>query len=132
MQQLSHQLAKVKRLISEEDTLAARAAVDNTLSTYFNVTVAELLIDPTALFLARFNESQKQPEALSLLADFLEEAAYLSEVPTEKKALYTHILHLYEALEQQHHVVSFAHLSKRKWLLQEIAGTDPESDQDFS
>src|SRR5690606_7798561 len=108
MQQLSHTLAKVKRLIVEQREPQALSALQQVLGEYFGTTITDLLENPTHLFLQRFKREKLKPEELGLLADFLDELASITEAPAEKRAIWEKVVFLYDMLEQEYKVVSFA------------------------
>jgi hypothetical protein len=113
MQLLSHQLAKTKRLMVEAQWHQAMTLIHENLLSYYQITLPDLLSDPGLLFLAHFNESQKSPEALSLLADFLEEAAHATDDVDHQYLLYRKIVLLYQHLEAAHRVISFDKMHKQ-------------------
>lgn len=120
MQMLSHQLAKTKRLIVEDQWEQARTTIEENLLSYFQFSLNDLLTDPTLVFLASFNEAQSSPEALSLLADFMEEAANLPAYKAQKSILVQKILQLYRFIEVEHRQISFDKMQKQvvfeQWL----------------
>ena len=113
MQQLSHTLAKVKRLIVEEQEGAALSVLKEVLGEYYGTTVTDLLETPANLFRQNLDSAGFQPEELGLLADFLDMLADLSEPGPDKAGIWEKVLLIYDALEQTHKVVSFTHIARR-------------------
>ncbi|GEM_PF-486789 len=117
MQQLSHTLAKVKRLIVEEQKGEALSTLRSVLGEYFGTTVTDLLETPANLFRQNFNKAGFQAEELSLLADFLDTLADASERDTDRNGIWEKVLLIYDVLEQEHKVVSFAHIARKNEIL---------------
>ncbi len=113
MQQLSHTLAKVKRLIVENQEAEAQSAIRAALGDYFGTSITDLLETPTNLFRQQFSEQEFDPQELGLLADFLDEAANMEGDDANRRAIWEKMLILYDLLEQEHHVVSFTHIARR-------------------
>lgn len=113
MQQLSHTLAKVKRLIVEEQRPEALSLLETVLGEYFGTSITDLLETPANVFRQHLDKANFLPEELSLLADFLDTAAEMREQDTERSRIWEKVLLIYDVLEQEHKVVSFAHISRR-------------------
>jgi len=111
MQQLSHTLAKVKRLIVERQETEARSVLQDVLDEYFGINMTDLL------------ETQKnlQPEELGLLADYLDVLATLTDDTASRQVIWKRILLLYDTLEQEHKMASFTHLARRSEILKELS-----------
>jgi len=120
MQQLSHTLAKVKRLIVEEQEPQALSVLHEVLGEYFGTNITDLLETPTRLFLQQFKREELKPEELGLLADFLDELASITDDPQEKRAIWEKVVFLYDTLEQEHKVVLFAHIARRSAILAQL------------
>jgi len=116
MQQLSHTLAKVKRLILENQELKALENVNYTLSHYYGVTEQEIINMPGDLFTDRLREQQYKAEELNMLAAFLDELAGLSDDGLTRKSLWTKVISIYDLLEKEYHTLSFEHISRRDLL----------------
>ncbi|HWV71055.1 MAG TPA: hypothetical protein VN040_05050 [Pseudosphingobacterium sp.] len=116
MQQLSHTLAKVKRLILEDQELKALENVNYTLSHYYGVTEQEIINMPGDLFTDRLREQQYKAEELNMLAAFLDELAGLSDDGLTRKSLWTKVISIYDLLEKEYHTLSFEHISRRDLL----------------
>lgn len=113
MQQLSHTLAKVKRLIVEEQRTEALSALGEVLGNYFGTSITDLLETPANIFRQHLDKADFLPEELSLLADFLDTAAEMCEQGADRARLWEKVLLIYDVLEQEHKVVSFAHIARR-------------------
>ena len=116
MQQLSHTLAKVKRLILEDQELKALENVSYTLSHYYGVTEQEIINMPGDLFTDRLREQQYKAEELNMLAGFLDELAGLNDDGLTRKNLWAKVISIYDLLEKEHHTLSFEHIARRNLL----------------
>ncbi|QNL50688.1 hypothetical protein H8S90_03565 [Olivibacter sp. SDN3] len=120
MQQLSHTLAKVKRLIIEDEESRALKEVEYTLAHYYGLEHQELVETPLGLFANRIREEAFKAEEISLLANFLDELAGLNDDEQTRRMIWTKVIMLFDILEKEHHVLSFEHLSRRSLLMQAI------------
>lgn len=117
MQQLSHTLAKVKRLIVEEQKKEALSTLEDVLETYFGTTITDLLETPADVFTQNFTQAGFKPEELGLLADFLDELAKITGNEKERRKAWEKVILIYDVMEREHKVVSFAHLVRRDEIL---------------
>ena len=113
MQQLSHTLAKVKRLIVEEQHSEALSSLKGVLGEYFGTSITDLLETPANVFRQNLNSVSFLPEELSLFADFLDTLAETREADMDRDRVWEKVLLIYDVLEQEHKVVSFAHIARR-------------------
>jgi len=113
MQQLSHTLAKVKRLIVEEQHNEALSSLEDVLGEYFGTSIADLLETPANIFRQNLDKVGFLPEELSLFADFLDTLAETREQDADRDRIWEKVLLIYDQLEQKHKVVSFAHIARR-------------------
>lgn|SRR5690606_3014043 len=113
MQQLSHTLAKVKRLIVEDQPVEALSTLEAVLGDYFGTSITDLLETPANVFRNKLAEVSFLPEELSLLADFLDTAAETREQLPDRDRIWEKVLVIYDMLELEHKVVSFAHIARR-------------------
>ncbi len=113
MQQLSHTLAKVKRLIVEEQQFEALSSLEAVLREAFGTSITDLLETPANVFRGKLEKAGFAPEELSLLADFLDTTAETREQPSDRDRIWEKVLLIYDTLEQEHKVVSFAHIARR-------------------
>lgn len=113
MQQLSHTLAKVKRLIVEEQQLEALSSLEAVLREAFGTSITDLLETPANVFRGKLEKAGFAPEELSLLADFLDTTAETREQPSDRDRIWEKVLLIYDTLEQEHKVVSFTHIARR-------------------
>ena len=116
MQQLSHTLAKVKRLILEDQESKALDDVVYTLSHYYGVSEQEVLNMAGDLFTDRLREQQFKAEELNMLAAFLDELAGLSDDGLTRKNLWAKVISIYDLLEKEYHILSFEHIARRNLL----------------
>lgn len=117
MQQLSHTLAKVKRLIVEGELAEATQAAESVLADYYGTGVTDLLETPANVFKQQLLQQQFAPEELARLADFIDLSAQLHAEPDAQRALWQKVILLYDVLEQEHQTVSFDHILRRTALL---------------
>ncbi len=113
MQQLSHTLAKVKRLIVEEQRVEALSTLEEVLGDYFGTSITDLLETPANIFRQQLDRAVFLPEELSLLADFLDTVAEMHDQHADRDRIWEKVLLVYDVLEQEHKVVSFAHIARR-------------------
>lgn len=125
MQQLSHTLAKVKRLIVEEQRTEALSVLEGVLGEYFGTSITDLLETPANVFRQHVDTAGFNPEELSLLADFLDTAAEMREQDADRNRIWEKVLLIYDVLEQEHKVVSFAHIARRAEIVAAIGGDMP-------
>lgn len=120
MQQLSHTLAKVKRLIEERQETQALSTLQEVFGEYFGTNITDLLETPANVFIQRFKKEDLKPEALGLLADFLDALADASDDASDRRAIWEKVVLIYDTLEQEHKVVSFAHIARRSAILAQL------------
>src|SRR5690606_1270561 len=117
MQQLSHTLVKVKRLIEERQDTQALSTLQEVLGEYFGTNITDLLETPANVFIQRFKKEELKPEELGLLTDFLDVLGTLKDDPQDRRAIWEKVVLLYDTLEREHKVVSFAHIARRSAIL---------------
>lgn len=122
MQQLSHTLAKVKRLIEERQDAQALSTLQEVLGEYFGTSITDLLETPANVFIQRFKKEGLKPEELGLLADFLDVLGTLNGDSKERRTIWEKVVLIYDTLEQEHKVVSFAHIARRSAILAQLDG----------
>lgn len=120
MQQLSYTLAKVKRLIVEDENAEAYLTVSSVLADYFGTNITDLLETPANIFIQNLKRETFKPEELGLLADFLDVAAQLEESDASRHGLWQKVILIYDLLEEEHKVISFEHIARRGSISQEI------------
>lgn len=120
MQQLSYTLAKVKRLIVEDENAEAYLTVSSVLADYFGTNITDLLETPANIFIQNLKRETFKPEELGLLADFLDVAAQLEESDASRHGLWQKVILIYDLLEEEHKVISFEHIARRDSISQEI------------
>ena len=116
MQQLSHVLAKVKRLILEDDEAEAMDVVKEVLSNFFGLDYENLFTTTEESFEASI--AKLKGEELNMLASFVDEFAGLQDELDRQLLLYRRYLFLVDRMEGDFGFVSMEHLD-RKRLLQE-------------
>ncbi len=120
MQQLSHTLAKVKRLIEEREETQALSTLQEVFGEYFGTTITDLLETPANIFIQELNKERFRPEELGLLADFMDELAMLKNEPADRRTIWEKVLLVYDTLEREHKVVSFGHITRKSAILSEL------------
>lgn len=120
MQQLSHTLAKVKRLVVDGEIVEANKTIDEVLDRYYGTGVADLLDTSIALFRKQVNQQQFAAEELARLADFIDMGAELEPDESHQRTLWQKVMVLYDVLEEDHQTVSFDHIIRRATLAQRI------------
>lgn len=119
MQQLSHVLAKVKRLILEDKEAEASTVVREVFSNFFGLN-NESLFNSTA---ADFNTAiaTMKGEELNMLASFIDEFAGLQEDLGRQVFLYQLFLLLVETMERNFGFISLEHLDRKKLLEEQLS-----------
>ncbi len=118
MQQLSHVLAKVKRLILEDNEAEASTVVREVFSNFFGLN-NESLFNSTE---ADFNTAiaTMKGEELNMLASFVDEFAGLQEDLGRQLFLYQRYLLLVETMERTFGFISLEHLDRKKLLEEQL------------
>ncbi|GAA4805053.1 hypothetical protein GCM10023231_37760 [Olivibacter ginsenosidimutans] len=116
MQQLSHTLAKVKRLILEDQEPKALEELLYTLAHYYGTAPQEILTIPMDQFTDRLRQQEYKAEELNMLAAFLDELAGLHDDWDTQKNLWAKVIQIYDLLEKEYHVLSFEHVARRNLL----------------
>ena len=118
MQQLSHVLAKVKRLIREDNEAEASSVVREVFSNFFGLN-DESLFNSTE---ADFNTAiaTMKGEELNMLASFVDEFAGLQEDLGRQLFLYQRYLLLVETMERTFGFISLEHLDRKKLLEEQL------------
>src|SRR3546814_17433403 len=101
LQRLSHTLAKVKRLIGEEQQTEALSTLEGVLGEYFGTSITDLLETPANVFRQNLGKAGFLPEELSLLADFLDTAAEMHGEDAERDRIWEKVMLIYDVLEQE-------------------------------
>lgn len=119
MQQLSHVLAKVKRLILEDKEAEASTVVREVFSNFFGLN-NESLFNSTE---ADFNTAiaTMKGEELNMLASFVDEFAGLQEDLGRQVFLYQRYLLLVETMERNFGFISLEHLDRKKLLEEQLS-----------
>lgn len=117
MQQLSHTLAKVKRLIRDDEPVEAEQEIASVLARYYGTNVANLAATPADVFKQQLVEQRFAAEELARLADLIDLSAQLHAEPAGQRWLWEKVIRVYDVLEEVHQSVSFDHIMRRTELL---------------
>jgi len=120
MQQLSHTLAKVKRLIEERQETQALSTIQEVLGEYFGTNITDLLETPANVFIQQFKREDLKPEELGLLADFLDVLGTVTDDARDRRVIWEKVILLYDTLEREHKIVSFAHIARKSAILAQL------------
>lgn len=123
MQQLGYTLAKVKRLILEDQEPKALEEVTYTLGHYYGTSQKELVAMSSDLFIDRIREQAYKSEELNMLAAFLDELAGLDDDEETRKNLWAKVISLYDFIEEEFQTLSFDHIARRN-ILAKALGID--------
>lgn len=119
MQQLSHVLAKVKRLILEDDEAEATNVAKEVLSNFFGLNDENLFNSREADFEKTI--STLKGEELNMLASFIDEFAGLEEELDRQLLLYHRYLLLVDTMERNFGFISLEHLERKQILKEQLA-----------
>lgn len=120
MQQLNQVLARVKRLIIEDNEAEAKLMIEDKLSDYFRLRVNQLMSIDEDTFAYEIKKLQFQSEELDTLAYFIDEYAGLQDELAEQLKMYRYYIELVDFLEKEHQYVSFEHTSRRAILKNQL------------
>ncbi len=120
MQQLSQVLAKVKRLIIEDNEREATKIVVSNLLDYYLLDKNDLLNFSDEQFIQLLKEKAFKPEEVNMLAYFIDEYAGLQEKLSDQLLLYQKLIRIFDYLERELLFVSFDHIARRSILEQQI------------
>lgn len=120
MQQLSHQLAKVKRLIVEDHEAESAQIIKETLKGSFHLTEEELLEWSEQKFGDFLIQQEFKGEEINMLFYFIDELAGLQESLAEKVNLYQKLIYLNQLLSSHYAVVSFEHHARTRLLEEQL------------
>ncbi|MCL4637420.1 MULTISPECIES: hypothetical protein [Olivibacter] len=120
MQQLSHTLAKVKRLIIEDHEPKALEEVIYTLEHYYGTSQKALVAISTDVFMDQIREQAYKAEELNMLAAFLDELAGLNDDEETRKNLWAKVIALYDFIEEEFQTLSFDHIARRNILVRAL------------
>lgn len=120
MQQLSQVLAKVKRLIIEDDEAEANIVILANLLNYYSLRTDDLLTLSDEEFILLLKERAFKAEEVNLLAYFIDEYAGLQDEFTNQLFLYHKLIRVFDYLERELQFISFDHISRRSILEQQL------------
>lgn len=118
MQQLSHVLAKVKRLVLEDREADAANEVYAVLKDYYELSHNDILWNSQDEFSNYLLKKVSHAEELSYLARFLDELAGTLDDEQQRRAIWEKVILLLDLLEEQYHTISFEHISRKQILKQ--------------
>lgn len=121
MQELAHVLAKVKRLILEDEELQAMQILKESLEHTFSIDVHSLTSGSEEDFIKKLTVMHKEKEVLDQLAYFLDEYAGVHDDFNDQLPIYKKLLCLFDLLENQHGFISLAHLQRKSILQDQLA-----------
>lgn len=120
MQQLNQVLARVKRLIIEDNEAEAKLMIEDKLSDYFKLRIDQLMSIDEDGFADEIKNLQFQPEELDTLAYFIDEYAGLQDEFDGQLKMYKYYIALIDLLEEKYQYVSFEHISRRTLLKSQL------------
>lgn len=116
MQQLSQVLAKVKRLIIEDNESEAKSITFGVFLDYYALNEDDLLHKSEDEFLQLLKDRGFVAEELNMLAYFVDEYAGLQEEFTNQLLLYHKLIRIFDYLERNLQFISFDHITRRSIL----------------
>lgn len=119
MQQLSHVLAKVKRLILEDDEAEALNVTREVMSNFFGLEEENLFHSSEEEF--RTAIATLKGEELNMLASFIDELAGLQEELEGQLLLYRRYLLLVEMMETEFGFISMDHVDRKRILQEQLS-----------
>lgn len=120
MQELSHVLAKVKRLILEDRETEALDVLKDTLQRKFTLDVNQLIAGSTEEFTEWLNCHHLEKEEVDQLAYFIDEYAGLQNEFRHQLPILKKLLIIYDLLENRYAFISFAHLQRKNLLVEQL------------
>lgn len=119
MQQLSHVLAKVKRLILEGDEAEASKVALEVIRNFFGLDDQDLFDTQEADF--KTTIATLKVEELNMLAAFIDEFAGLQEELERQLLLYRQYLLLVDTMESNFGFISLEHLERKQILKEQLS-----------
>ena len=119
MQQLSHVLAKVKRLILEDNETEATDVVKEVFSNFFGLNHETFITGTEEDFQSAI--ATLKGEELNMLASFVDEFAGLQEELAPQLLLYKRYLLLVDRMESNFGFVSMEHLERKRILQEQLS-----------
>ena len=121
MQQLSQVLAKVKRLIIEDNEIEAKKITSTIFKDYFQIDDNDFFITSEDQFLEKIRHRNLKAEEINMLSYFIDEYAGLQDEVSHQILLYRRYLLLVNLLENDYQFISFDHISRRTILQEQLA-----------
>lgn len=120
MQQLSQVLAKVKRLIIEDNEGEAILITSKTILDYYGISEEDLVNKTEEEFVQLLKDRAFKAEEVNMLAYFIDEYAGLQDEFTSQVIFYHKLIRIFDYLDRDLQFISFDHISRRKLLEQQI------------
>jgi hypothetical protein len=120
MQQLSQVLAKVKRLIIEDNEGKAILITSKTILDYYGISEEDLVNKTEEEFVQLLKDRAFKAEEVNMLAYFIDEYAGLQDEFTTQVIFYQKLIRIFDYLDRDLQFISFDHISRRKLLEQQI------------
>src|SRR5690554_2852234 len=120
MQQLSQVLAKVKRLIIEDNESNAIFTTSKTILDYYGISEDDLVNKTEEEFIQLLKDKSFKAEEVNMLAYFIDEYAGLQDEFSNQLIFYNKLIKIFDYLDQDLHFISFDHIARRKILEQQI------------
>ena len=120
MQQLSQVLAKVKRLIIEDNESEAIITTSKTILNYYGISEDDLVNKTDEEFIQLLKDRNFKAEEVNMLAYFIDEYAGLQEEFTSQVLFYQKLIRVFDYLDRDLQFISFDHIARRALLEQQI------------
>ncbi len=120
MQQLSQVLAKVKRLIIEDNESEAIFITSKTIFDYYGISEDDLVNKSEEEFIQLLKDKSFNAEEVNMLAYFIDEYAGLQDEFSSQIMFYKKLIRVFEYLERDLKFISFDHIARRTLLEQQI------------
>lgn len=120
MQQLSQVLAKVKRLIIEDNESEAIITTSKTILNYYGISEDDLVNKTDEEFIQLLKDRNFKAEEVNMLAYFIDEYAGLQEEFTSQVLFYQKLIRIFDYLDRDLQFISFDHITRRALLEQQI------------
>lgn len=120
MQQLSQVLAKVKRLIIEDNDSEAMLTNSKTILDYYDISEDDLVNKTEEEFIQLLKDRTFKAEEVNMLAYFIDEYAGLQDEFSSQVILYRKLIRIFDYLDRDLQYLSFDHIARRALLEQQI------------
>jgi hypothetical protein len=113
-------LAKVKRLIIEDNEGEAILITSKTILDYYGISEEDLVNKTEEEFVQLLKDRAFKAEEVNMLAYFIDEYAGLQDEFTTQVIFYQKLIRIFDYLDRDLQFISFDHISRRKLLEQQI------------